>query len=152
MSRIRRAVAEAREAMRREDSFTPLTFARTYIARDGVQIPGAEHDEQGRRKAGEALLSALQGRDTVSEDPHLTREMTRIAIEVQWALAARAPKVVGFRLQFGRQASRRPECRALLSGDHGLGPSVFRKGDVVVLPPDCQEAEFIPVLEDELEQ
>lgn len=152
VNKIRRAVAEAREFMRREDSYTPLTFVRAYLAREGLQIPGAAHDETARRRAAEALLEALTGHAAPGGDPLIAREMERIAMEVQWAYAARAPEVVGFRLQFGRRAKQLPECLGLLSVDHGLGPAVFAKGRVVVLPPDCCGAEFIPVREHELEQ
>lgn len=149
---IRRAVADAREAMRRADSYTPLTFAKAYLALEGLQIPGGVRDEQRRRRVSEGLLRTLEGQPTDCRDPLIAAEMERIAIEVQWGFAAQAPEVVGFRLQLGRESAQRPACRDLADVDRGLGPAVFGKGEVVVLPPECRGATFIPVREHELEQ
>lgn len=152
IGRIRRAVAEAREAMRRQDSFTPLSFAGAFIERDGIQIPGAMRGARTREEIAAELLAALREGKPTSEDPVVAREIQRARAEVHWAAAARSDKVVGFRLQLSPEARRRPECLALLNADRGLGPSVFRKGEVVVLPPGCEGAEFIPVREDDVEQ
>lgn len=150
--KIRRAVAKGREAMRRNDSFTPLVFARAYVEHDGLQIPGDGADEQSRREYAKGLIEAVENAQSVHDDALIAREIRRIHMEVQWALASQSDKVVGFRLKLGREAERHPECLALLSSDRGLGTSVFRKGEVVILPPNCDGGEFVPVTEDEIEQ
>jgi hypothetical protein len=149
---IRRAVAAAREAMHGQQRYTPLSFAVTYVNHDGVQIPGGTDDERRREHLGRQLLESLQQNKSHADDPNLERELRRAHSEARWADAARSEKIVGFRLQLHGEAAQRAECLALLGGDHGLGTAIFRKVEVVIMPPSCIEWEFIPVSEDEVEQ
>lgn len=148
---IRHAVAAGREAARRQHDFSPLTFARAYVAREGVQLPG-NGDEPRRRMLGQRLLELLEQGETRCDDKDLQHELHRACTEARWAEAAVSDKVVGFRLQLSGDAAHRPECLALMGTDHGLGAAVFRKAEVVILPPACSGAEFIPVNEYEIEQ
>ena len=148
---IRHAVAAAREAARKQRDFSPLTFAATYVAHEGVQLPGAPDDPR-RVQLAQRLLELLQRGDANTDDADMARELQRVHTESRWAEAAASDKVVGFRLQLSGETATRPECLTLLGTDHGLGAAVFRKGEVVILPPGCGGAEFIPVLEDEIEQ
>ncbi len=148
---IRHAVAAAREAARKARDFSPLTFARCYTAHNGVQLPGSPDSPQ-RMLLAQRLLELLERGDTHTNDADLLRELHRARTEARWAEAAISDKVVGFRLQLSGDAAARPECLTLLGTDHGLGAAVFRKGEVVILPPGCSGAEFIPVSEDEIEQ
>jgi hypothetical protein len=148
---IRHAVAAGREATRAQRDFSPLAFARIYVAHEGVQLPG-DFDGPRRAEVARRLLTLLQQGETSSDDGDLQRELHRARTEARWAEAAVSDKVVGFRLQLGGEAAKRPECLALLSTDRGLGAAVFRKAEVVILPPGCGGAEFIPVGEDEIEQ
>jgi len=149
---IRHAVAAGREAVRKQSDFNPLTFAKVYAAHDGIQLPGVHDDASRRLRLTQRLLEMLEHGATTMDDPDLQREFHRVRMETRWAEAAQSDKVVGFRLQFDGVAAYQPECQALLATDHGLGAAVFRKAEVVVLPPGCHGGEFIPVVEDEIEQ
>lgn len=152
IDRIRSAVAEARAALRAQGRYEPLDFARVYVAHDGVQLPGQPADAPGRARLAEALLEALaEGRDAPG-DPALAHELERVRNETRWAQAQDAEEIVGFRLELPPAALLERPCRELLKRDRGLGPAVFPKTQVVVLPPGCHGARFVPVREYEIEQ
>lgn len=152
IERIRMAVVEARAALRAQGRYEPLAFARVYVAHDGVQIPGEPPDAAARARLAEALLQALaDGRDA-AEDPDLARELARAHNEARWAEAEQADDVVGFRLELPPAALLERPCREFLKLDRGLGAAVFPKTQVVVLPPGCGGARFVPVREYEIEQ
>lgn len=148
---IRRAIAEGRAAVSGHGHRDLLRFAAAYVAHGGIQVPGQPEDQKARDAIARRLMAILESTAT-AEDPSVMRELARVKMETQWANAARLPKVVGFRLQLGPEALRRTECLALLAVDRGLGAAVFGKTEVVVLPPGCEDCEFIPVMEDEVEQ
>lgn len=152
LAAIRDAVAAAREALRCNGTDDPLVFARAFVAQGGIQLPGRADDMVARRLLGEQLLRALaSGVRHRPENPDLQREIDRVHNEVQWVAAQRDDKIVGFFLQLPTQARRSPTMEALSHSNSGLGPGVFRKGDIVVLQPECDGARFIAVLEDEIE-
>lgn len=148
---IRHAVAAGRDAARRQHDYSPLVFARAYVAHGGVQLPG-DGDEPRRALLAQRLLDLLEQGKGHTDDADLQRELHRVRTEARWAEATLSDKVVGFRLQLSGEALNRPECLTLLGTDRGLGAAVFRKGEVVVLPVGCSDAAFIPVVEDEIEQ
>lgn len=152
IERIRAAVAEARAALRARGRYDLLEFARVYVAQEGVQIPGEPADVSARGRLAEALLAALaEGRDAAG-DPALAHELERVRNEVRWAEIGEADDVVGFRLELPPAALLERPCRAFLKLDRGLGAGVFPKTQVVVLPPGCGGARFVPVREHEIEQ
>lgn len=145
------AVAAARLEVRRRQCFEPLLFAEVFLARGGLRVPGGPDDEDRRRQLAEALLTALRaGRDS-DPDPTLRRELHRVRQELAWARALEREGVVGFRLRLPAAALQNPICEHLLNENHGLGPGVYRKYDVVVLRPECDGYRFEPVLADEIE-
>ncbi len=149
---IRGAIAKGREAMQRAKGYDPLVFARAYVAHSGVQIPGAPADTTGVETVAKALLAVLAKAEVASGDEHLQRELKRVHTEVRWVTLAESEKVVGFYLRLGPAAALEAACRQLLGEDHGLGAAVFPKTRIVVLPAACGDYEFVPVLEDEIEQ
>lgn len=152
IERIRGAVAEARAALRAQRRYDPLAFARVYVAHDGVQIPGEDPATEGRTRLADALLQALEAGRDAAEDPDLSRELARAHNEARWAEAEEADDVVGFRLVLPPAALLERPCREFLKRDRGLGAAVFPKTQVVVLPPGCAGARFVPVREHEIEQ
>ncbi len=152
LAAIRDAVAAAREVLRDNGTDDPLVFAEVFVAEGGIQVPGCPDDEAAMHTLGEQLLWALaSGRCYHSEDPDLQREIDRVYNEVQWVAAQRDDKIVGFFLQLPASVKRSPAMEALGHSNNGLGPGVFRKGDIVVLQPECDGVRFIAVLEDEIE-
>lgn len=149
---IRAAITAARLVLQQSGSEEPLVFARAFVARSGVQVPGSPDDAGAARELGERLLQALaSGAYHHPDDPDLQREIERARNETAWVAAMRDDKVVGFYLQLPAQALQSPTVEALSHENRGLGPGVLRKGDIVVLQPECDGARFIPVLEDEIE-
>jgi hypothetical protein len=149
---IRGAVARGREAMRRRGRFDPVVFARAFIEHGGIQIPGQPDVQEARENIAREVLSLLASGAPESRDATVAREVRRARAESDWTRHAEADKVVGFRLHLGPGAERSPVCQTLLNVDHGLGQGVYRKAEVAVLPPDCDDSSFAPVLEDEVEQ
>lgn len=152
LAAIRDAVAVAREALRCNGVDDPLVFGRVFVAEGGIQVPGRPDDAAAVRALSERLLRALaSGSYPHPEDPDLQREIERARNEARWVAAMRDDKVVGFFVQLPMHARRSPTVEALSHENRGLGPGVLRKGDIVVLQPECDGARFIAVLEDEIE-
>ncbi|MDN5851110.1 MAG: hypothetical protein L0H63_15990 [Nitrococcus sp.] len=152
LAAIRDAIAAAREALQCSGADDPLAFAGVFVAQGGIQLPGRPNDAPAMRALGERLLHALASASYHHpEDPDLQREIERAHNEVHWVTAMRDDKVVGFFLQLPTQALRSPTVEALSHENRGLGPGVLRKGDIVVLQPECDGARFVAVLEDEIE-
>lgn len=148
--RLRRAIAEGREAMRRAGQFQPLVFAQAFLVAGGLQIPGAADNEETQRLADQLLQIIAQGGS--SNHPVLRRELERARNEARWTQAAEADDVIGFRLELAPAALLDRSCRQVLKADHGLGSAVFRKAEIVVLPAACEGARFFPVYAHEIEQ
>lgn len=149
---IRAAITEGREAMRQSQRYDPLVFARAYVNHGGIQIPGAPANTTRAEAVAKALLARLVKANAARDDEDVQRELKRVQTEVRWAALAESDKVVGFYLRLGPPAELEAACRQLLGQDHGLGAAVFPKTQVVVLPAACRDYEFVPVLEDEIEQ
>ncbi|MFQ5994314.1 MAG: hypothetical protein ACE5K1_04420 [Acidiferrobacterales bacterium] len=149
---IERAVQGGREAMQRSKRFDALVFAKSFIGYGGVQIPSQPDNETMREQIAAQLIAALESGRSTSDDPTLARELRRAQAQARWASAAESDKVVGFHLKLGPAATLQGACRELLTRDYGLGAGVFPKERIVVLPPACDDHEFTPVLEDEVEQ
>lgn len=145
------AVAAARLELRRRRRYDPLTFAEAYIAHGGVQIPGRPDDTAGAAALAEGLLRALRTGQRHASDPLLAVELQRVHQETAWTEQADADQVVGFAVRLGAKAEDDPDCQALLKANHGLGPGVFRKHQVVVLQPACADCHFVPVYAHDLE-
>ncbi|MDN5869704.1 MAG: hypothetical protein L0H73_03120 [Nitrococcus sp.] len=152
LAAIRDAIAAARAELQRSGAEGALAFARIFVAQGGIQLPGRPNEAPAMRALGERLLQALASASYHHpEDADLQREIERARNEVRWLAAMRDDKVVGFFLQLPTQALSAPSVEALSHENRGLGPGVFRKGDIVVLQPECDGARFIAVLEDEIE-
>ena len=149
---IRTAITMGREAMQQSQRYDPLVFARAYVAHGGIQIPGAPADTTRAEAVAKVLLSRLAQAHTPGDDEDVQRELKRVQTEVRWATVAESDKVVGFYLRLGPTAELEAACRQLLGQDHGLGTAVFPKTQIVVVPAACRDYEFVPVLEDEIEQ
>ena len=149
---IRAAIVEGYEAMRQQGKFEPLVFAHAFIGHGGIQIPGKPANEKARRKVAQQLLRSLETGGRTSKDATVVREVNRAQMEAQWAAAAVSDKVVGFRITLSPNAQANPNCLAIVGADHGLGEAVFRKLEIVILPPECDGYTITPVLEDEVEQ
>ena len=149
---IKQAMALGRAAMQRAGRYEALVFAEAYVTHDGVQIPGVGGDDAARARVADGLLEALRSDHTASGDAHVMREIKRAQSEARWARLAESDQVVGFHLRMGPAAQLEGACRELLYQDHGLGAAVFPKAQTVVLPVGCEDYEFTPVLEHELEQ
>lgn len=149
---IRTAVHAGREAMQRAGRYDPIVFARAFIAHRGIQRPGTSTEAAVLQLLGHHVLASLRTGRPTSPDETVLREMKRAQSEARWVMLAQAEKVIGFYLRLGPAAQLRAPCRELLMQDHGLGAAVFPKERVVVLPPGCEDHEFVPVREDELEQ
>ena len=149
---IRDAIAKGREAMQRAKRYDPLVFAQAYIDHGGVQLPGETKDSALSRRIAKQLLASLKSGRTSSDDAQLHRELKRVHTEVRWVTLAESDKIVGFYLRLGPAAELEAACRQLLGEDLGLGAAVFPKTRIVVLPAACDDYEFVPVLEDEVEQ
>ena len=149
---IKQAMAVGRAAMQRSGRYEALIFAEVYVAHDGVQIPGAEGDEPVRTRVADRLLESLRSGYVATADEHVSREIKRVQTEVRWTRLAESDRVVGFHLRMGTAAQLESACRELLHQNHGLGAAVFPKGQTVVVPIGCDDYEFTPVLEHELEQ
>ena len=148
--RIRLAIADGREAMRRTGQFQPAVFAYAFVAAGGLQIPGASDDSEAPPLATQLLQLVTQG--GTSNHPVLRRELERAHNEARWAQAAEADDVIGFRLELAPAAVLDRSCREALKADHGLGSAVFRKEEIVVLPAACEGVRFFPVYAYEIEQ
>jgi hypothetical protein len=149
---IRDAVAAGRDALRASDDPSPLLFARAFIAAGGVQIPGQPDADDARDALAERLLRALAtDQRRVAGDRDLQRELDRAHAETAWVRAQADDLVVGFRLELPPAAMEGPTAEALSHDNHGLGPGIVRKADIVVLQPDCDGARFYPVTEHEIE-
>lgn len=150
VARIRDAVAAGREALRRAGDFDPLRFARAFVAAGGPQVPDAP--PEAGEALGERLLRALAaGQRHAADDPDLERELQRVRTEARWAEAQDDDQIVGFLLRLPSAAEDSPTAEALAHQSQGLGPGVFRKGDIVVLQPECDGARFVPVSAHEVE-
>lgn len=145
------AVAAARLEMRRQGVFTPQRFAQVFIAQGGIQIPGEPDNEAERRRVAEAVLAALAAGRQSDPDPTVRRELSRARQEAAWTEASQSDRVVGFSIQLSSEAAQHPVCEHLLNDNHGLGPTVFRKHEIVVLRPECDGCTFKPVYADEIE-
>ncbi len=152
IARIKDAVAAARLALRQSGRYEPLEFARVFVAHDGVQLPGATADEQTRQRVAQAVLQSLQAGGHASDDADVARELRRIEQETDWVRYSADERVVAFRLVLGPRSQGLPACQALLKErGSGLGPGLFGKYDIVVLPPECVDCRFEPVYEHDLE-
>jgi hypothetical protein len=149
---IKQAMAFGRAAMQRIRRYEALIFAEAYVVHDGVQIPGKEGDAPTRARVAEQLLESLRSGHKATADEHVSREIKRVHAEVRWARLAESDQVVGFHLRMGPAAQLESACRELLHQNHGLGAAVFPKAQTVVVPVGCDDYEFTPVLEHELEQ
>lgn len=150
VARIRDAVASGRAALRRAGRYEPARFARAYVAAGGLQVPDAP--AAAGVALGERLLQAVAaGRRRAPDDPDLDRELRRVASEARWAEAQADDRIVGFLLRLPPGAEASPTAEALAHQSQGLGPGVFRKGEILVLQPDCDGAEFVPVTDHEVE-
>jgi hypothetical protein len=149
---IRDAIAKGREAMDRAGRYEPMVFANAYISYGGVQIPGEWHNTTLSQRVAQQLLASLKSGRHGSDDEHLRRELKRVHTEVRWAALAQSDKIVGFYLRLEPAAHLEATCRQLLGEDFGLGAAVFPKTRIVVVPAACSDYEFVPVLEDEVEQ
>lgn len=149
---IRQAIAQGRAAMQRAGRYEALVFAEAYLAHGGIQLPGADGDDAARARVAEQLLESLRSGHAAGVDQHVLREIKRVHTEVRWAKLAESDQVVGFYLRMGAAAQLDSACRELLHQDHGLGAAVFPKAQTVVVPVGCDDYEFTPVLEHELEQ
>lgn len=149
---IRDAIAKGRDAMDRARRYDPLVFANAYTGYGGVQIPGEGQDASLSQRIAQQLLASLRSGRPDSDDEHLRRELKRVHTEVRWAAVAQSDKIVGFYLKLGPAALLEATCRQLLGEDFGLGAAVFPKTRIVVVPAACSDYEFVPVLEDEIEQ
>ena len=152
LERIKHAVAQAREAMRHARRYEAIVFAQAFIASGGIQIPGQSVTDPMQERVARSVLASLRDQRHASDDATVRREIKRAYEEARWVSAAQSDRVVGFLLQLGPGAVGFPECRELLGRNHGLGAAVFPKAQIVVLPPECVDYEFTPVLEDEVEQ
>ena len=145
VARIRDAVAAGRRAVRAAGVEDPRVFARAFVAAGGAQVPG-DPSEQASAQLGERLLAALaRGDSPCAADPDLSREISRAVTETRWAMALDDDRVVGFLLDLPAAALENPTVEALAHQSQGLGPGVFRKGDILVLQPECDGARFLPV-------
>lgn len=151
ISLIREAIAEARAALGAAGRFNALIFAQAFCAHGGVQIPGRPGDPAAN-ELGAALLRVLAGEQAEGLDADLEREIERARRETSWAEDAERDDVIGFRLDLPPRALLYPACRELLKADRGLGSAVFRKAEIVVLPPRCDGARFVPVHDYEIEE
>lgn len=149
---IAKAVQKAREAMQRARRFEAVVFAQAFIENDGIQIPGKAGNEPLRKRVAQHVLESLKTGGATSDDATVLREIKRAHAEVRWASSAESDKVVGFYLTLGPAAQQLADCHEFLNRDYGLGAAVFPKGRVVILPPTCDDHQFVPVLEDEVEQ
>ncbi|MFQ5755626.1 MAG: hypothetical protein ACE5H7_05960 [Acidiferrobacterales bacterium] len=152
LERIKHAVAQAREAMQHARRYEAMVFAQAFIVSGGIQIPGEPVTDAMQERVARCVLASLGHQRPASDDATVRREIKRAYEEARWVSAAQSDKVVGFLLQLGPGAAVSPGCHELLGRDHGLGAAVFPKAQIVVLPPECVDYEFIPVLEDEVEQ
>lgn len=147
--RIRLAIAHGRDAMRVAGQFEPLVFARAFIAAGGLQVPGAAADTAA---LAARVVTALEQNESGNADALVAREVERARAEARWTQLAESDAVVGFHLQLPGAARLDAACREILKSDHGLGAAVFRKFEIVVLPPACDGARFTPVYDHEIEQ
>jgi len=150
VARIRDAVASGRDALRRAARYDRELFARAYVAADGPQVPDAP-PEAGAELGRRLLQAVAAGRREAPEDPDLHRELRRVDIETRWAEAQADDHIVGFLLRLPPSAEASPTAEALAHQSQGLGPGVFRKGEILVLQPECDGAELVPVTDHEVE-
>ncbi len=149
---LRDAVAAGRDALRACAEPSPLVFARGFVNAGGAQIPGAPNDDTARQALGERLLRALAaGSRRAGGDPDLQRELDRAHNETAWVAAQADEFIVGFRLELPPTALEGATAEALSHENHGLGPGIYRKADILVLQPDCDGARFHPVTEHDVE-
>lgn len=149
---LRDAIAAGRDALRADIEPTPLTFARAFVDAGGAQIPGEPGAESARQAlAGRLLRELAAGRRRAHGDPDLQRELDRAWNETAWVAAQADDAIVGFRLELPPAALEGPTAEALSHENHGLGPGIYRKADIVVLQPDCDGARFYPVTEHDIE-
>ncbi len=138
--------------MQREGRYDPLVFARAFIDHQGMQIPGEPDDETGARELADLLMRSLAAAEPLGNDATLRREFQRACSEAAWVQAAESERLVGFRFQPGPLAAQNPVCRMFVDQDRGLGAMVFPKGEIVVLPPECDGSTFVPVYEHDVEE
>lgn len=152
IDRIRNAIHKGRDAMRSRKCYESIVFAQAFVESGGVQIPGESGNETMRKLVAHHLVESLRTGRATSRDRTVLRELKRAHSEARWTAASESDKVVGFYLKLGPTAETIAACLELLTQDHGLGAGVFAKAQIVVLPPACEDYQFVPVLEDEVEQ
>ncbi|HXH03829.1 MAG TPA: hypothetical protein VNN09_10985 [Candidatus Competibacteraceae bacterium] len=149
---IRKAIERGRQAMS-ADGIDPLVFASAYLEAGGVQIPGQELDEPMRRRIDAHILESLGSTPTFLQEKHwiidvVSREIERIHSEVKLAEQRQQEQVRGFRFRFSSNSRNKDFCARLAEADlYGLGPGVFPRDEVVVLPPSCDQCWWEPVLQ-----
>lgn len=146
---IRRAVAEAREAIRRRGELTVQAFLEAFVAAGGPRRPG-DDDPASRETFGRLLLEVADTRGEPA-DADLRRELERARNEAAWAAALEDDSVVGFYLDLPAAARQDPVVEGLSHQMAGLGPGVVPRSAVVVLQPVCDGVRFVPVRDFEVE-
>ncbi len=146
---IRRAVAEAREAIRRAGECTPQAFLRAFVAAGGPRRPGQD-DPASQAAFSQRLLEVLDS-GVEPADADLRRELERARNEAAWAAALEDDSVVGFYLDLPPAARQDPVVEALSHQMAGLGAGVVPRSAVVVLQPACDGVRFVPVRDFEVE-
>ncbi len=148
---LRKAIRQARSALRDAGRYDPLDFARAFIDNGGVQIPGHEDDAERAQSVATRILAVLAGAEH-TDDEDVLREVHRARVEAGWTQAACEDGIVGFFLRLGPMSASDPRCRPLLDVDYGLGGGVVPKTHILIPPPCCQDYDYVPVRDHEVEQ
>ena len=141
---IRNAIEKGRNAMAIFGN-NAETFAKAFIAADGIQVPGEQLDKAVQKRINDYVLKSLTGKLPFINEPSwvidiIGREVDRVQSEVTQAILRAQNHVAGFSFAFSENVTDKEFCSRIASTDlYGLGPGIFPKDEIVVLPPGCDQ-------------
>jgi hypothetical protein len=153
---IANGIVAGRGALARIVNGEPVVaFIAAFAEAGGVQCPGRDLTEEETKRVAAHVVKSFRGRHSFHDEPEHVREVcyreiNRAYSESNWFSAAQHADCVGFRLMVTDNAGDPAECRRIATIDLGLGPGIWPKNRVVVLPVCCDRTYWEAVFADEL--
>lgn len=137
----------------------PLIFAAAFIKAGGLQVPGFNAPQPIKDRIGSCVLLSLAerwGPRYPFDDPQwafdtVVRETNRALTETMMRGAEGHPDVAGFRIVIGENVVKRSGCELFARAvDFGLGPGIYPRDEIPILPACCDRAYLEIVFSDEI--